>query len=287
MSLRNPPFSIADVRTLHAFWLLAGCCVWAAGCGVQAYEERLNNANEMFAYQSHLDRILTKTAWGDPYGFGVTMRLPKGFTQIPAPALPAEGAESAEPIVDDRQPTYLGITDLDGLLGAWKAAMPAVDNSQSFVFLYVVSNHQRMLTLSPGEKGLPPGEFLQDLESLLELQLGVTLENGNSLAADNVRVQESIPRDEKFVRRKEFTSTRLVPSEGALQQLGLPELEVYVYEHLTGSVQVAVLLVVPRAIRENPDANLRVALETLTVSDQAPPRAAPGESGAAPRSGGF
>ena len=287
MSLRRSFQTQTVTRNAAVVLLLAACCVWIAGCGVQAYEQRLNNANEMFAYQNRLDRILSKSAWADPYGFGVTMRLPNGYAQIPAPAAPAEGDESAEPIADPRQPTYLGITELEGLLGAWK--LQSAGNSGANAFLYVVSNHHRMLAAGPGENKLPHDEFLQDLEALLDLQLGISVENGGQARSqENVKVSESLPRDDtiaKYTRRKEFVSMQLVPSGDALQQLGLPELEIYVYEHRAGSVQVALLLVAPLSVRDNPDANLRVALETLTVSDQPPRAAAPGESGASSRSG--
>lgn len=289
MSLRRSFPTLTVTRNAVVLSSLAACCVWIAGCGVQAYEQRLNNANEMFAYQNRLDRILSKSAWADPYGFGVTMRMPSGYTQIPAPAPPEEGDESAEPIADPRQPTYLGITELEGLLGAWK--LQADGASGANAFLYLVSNHQRMLAAGPGEQDLPADQFLQDLESLLDLQLGIAVEDGGQARSqENVKVSESLPRDDaiaKYARRKEFVSMQLVPSGDALQQLGLPELEIYVYEHRAGSIQIALLLVAPLSVRDNPDANLRVALETLTVSDQAPRAAAPGESGAAPRTGGF
>jgi hypothetical protein len=147
-----------------------------------------------------------------------------------------------------------------------------------------------MLTSVPGEQGLPPAEYLQDLESLLQLQLGIDLgAGGQSESQDNVKTKETIPRDNqaaKYTPRKEFTFMRLVPSEGALQQLRLPDVDVYVYEYQSGPIQVALLLVTPRAVQGDPDAKLRVALETLHVGDQPPRRTAPGESDA-PRGTAF
>jgi hypothetical protein len=293
MPLARATFSTADLRRRAPLALLAAGCCWIAGCGVQAYEERLNNANEMFKYQNRLDAVLARTPWPAPHGFEVSMRVPNGYVQQAAPKPPAEGEEGEDapaPVVDPRQPTYLGIPELEGLLGAWKATVPAANNQQSFVFLYVVGNHQRMLTSSPGEQSLPADEFLKDLESLLQLQLGVTLaEGGQSGSQDNSRVRESLPPERlaRFAKRKEFDSFHIVPSAGALQQLGLPELDVYLYEHRAGSIQVAVLLVTPRAVLGSPDTNLRIALETLQVSDRAPRRAAPGQSGAPTPERGF
>jgi hypothetical protein len=44
-------------------------------------------------------------------------------------------------------------------------------------------------------------------------------------------------------------------------------------------MQVAVLLIAPLSVRDNPDSALRVALETLAVSDKAPERKADGQVG--------
>jgi hypothetical protein len=267
-------------------WLLLGCCLWLAGCGVQAYEAQVNNANELFTYQNKLDQVLTRTPWAAP-GYGVSMRTPLGYSQIPAPApvaAPAEGAEeraeSAEPPVDLRQPTYLGVPEIEGLIGAWKASVPSRDTSNAVTFLYVFGNHERMLNNAASGESLPIDEYFDHLEAVLQTQFGVTIEPcGQSANEVNKKCTESIPREEKFVRKKDFDVVRLVPSDTALDGLQLPKLEAYLYEHRAGSMQVAILLIAPLSVRDNPDSALRVALETLAVSDQAPQRKADGQVG--------
>lgn len=276
-------------------WLLLMCGLWLSGCGVQAYEQQLNNANELFTYQNRLDQYLTKTPWDAP-GLGVSMRIPHGYGMIPAPAPVAvkegeegEAAEEPEAPVDLRQPTYLGVPEIEGLIGAWKAAVPSTDGSNAVVFLYVFGNHARMLsgTSEPGE-GQAADEYLDHLEAVLQTQLGVTIEQeGGSANQPNAKFHESIPRDAKYVSRKEFDVVRLVPSDGALQELQLPSLDAYLYEVQSGSMQVALLLVTPTSARENPDNALRVALETLSVSSQAPERRPDGQIGQPASKSGF
>lgn len=259
-------------------------CCWLAGCGVQAYEQRLNNANELFAYQNYLDKTLARTPWSAPGGYGLSMRIPLGYAQIPAPVPPppvkdADGADVEQPTPPDlRQPTYLGVPEVEGLIAAWKANVPAREGS-TFMFLYVLGNHDRLMASNTEAGGLPPEKYLEDLETLLQTQLGLTIEKAGSGSNQvNVKVEETIPRVERFVKSKTFTAVRLLPSPAALQQLGnLPEMEGYLYEHTAGPCQVAVLLVSPLSVRENPETALRTALETLTVSDQRPQRTAPGE----------
>ncbi len=89
MPLSESPSLLAACRRSAAIWLLAGCCGWVSGCGVEAYEQRLTNANEMFAYQNRLDRVLDTTPWAAPGGFDVKLRVPKEYTQILPPAPPA------------------------------------------------------------------------------------------------------------------------------------------------------------------------------------------------------
>lgn len=271
--------------SLPGAWLLIACCS-LAGCGVHAYEERLNNANELFDYQNRLDQVLAKTPWAAPGGYGISMRIPLGYAAIPAPAPsapPAEGEPEPPPPVDLRQPTYLGVPEIEGLIGAWKAVVPTRDNQQAQVFLYVFGNHDRILHAIPGEQSLPSNEYLKDLESVLQMQLGVTLGTAGSSANQvNVKLRDTIPRVERFVKQKEFQTARLVPTPDALAQLQIPEsaaFECYLYEHQAGPCQVALLLVAPVSVRDNPEAALRTALETLTVSDQ-PPRRQSGSRGA-------
>ncbi|MBL8851898.1 MAG: hypothetical protein JNG89_19655 [Planctomycetaceae bacterium] len=259
-------------------------CLWLAGCGVQAYEQRLNDANELFTYQNRLDQVLTRQTWGSPDG-SVSFRVPLNYTLIPGPPPVTGDEENAEPVADPRQPTYLGVPEIEGLVSAWKTTV-AADSGAATVYLYLLGNQDRILNSGPGKVGAPPEDYLKDLESVLQMQLGITLTEGQSGNDVNVKRQESIPREERFVRRKDFAVARLVPPPEALRNLGLPEgveLEAYLYEHRADPIQIAFLLVAPPKIRDNPEAALRVALETLSV--QPPRRAASGEAAPAGNTG--
>jgi len=269
--------------------LLLGYCLLLAGCGVQAYEAQLNNANDLFNYQNRLDQSLVRTPWEAP-GYGVSMRVPLGYGAIPAPAaaVPKDGEDvEAESPVDLRQPTYLGVPEIEGLIGAWKASVPSRDGGSAVVFLYVFGNHGRLLKGSAAD-ALPKDKYFEDLETVLQTQLGVTIEQGSQPAnLANVKFEESLPREEKFVRKKHFDAVRLVPTDSALRELQLPKLEAYLYETTAGSIQVAILMVAPESVRDNPDTALRVALETLSVSDQAPQLKADGQVGQPAGKSGF
>ena len=83
------------------------------GCGSSTYEDRLKETNALFEYHLGLDRVLQPGKWSSPNT--ISMRIPQGFTEIPAPPPPKPN----EPVPEDsRQPFYLGLT-LPGLVGAW------------------------------------------------------------------------------------------------------------------------------------------------------------------------
>lgn len=276
-----------SLRVMAALGLLMIC----AGCGVQAYEQRLADSNELFVYRNRLDAHLNAATWAAPNEFGVSMRPPKQFALIPPPA-PPEVNENGEIVgemePDLRQPNYLGIQDLPGLIEAWRADLPTSEGA-AVAFLYVLGNHQRFLDRAANDgQGADPAEFLLDVESLLGSTLGVPIGEmaGSGGAQDNVKYTETIPRTERFAVPKEFTGISILPPEDVLQPLGLPPLRVQLYEHHAGPVQLAFVLVYPVSVRENPVDSLRIALETLTVTPEPPRLRRPGqEEGSGPPSG--
>lgn len=265
-------------RIVAALGLLAIC----AGCGVQAYEQRLADSNELFIYRNRLDAHLNSATWAAPNDFGVGMRPPKQFAVIPPPAPPEinENGELVGEVEPDlRQPTYLGIQDMPGLIEAWRAELPTSEGT-AVAFLYVLGNHQRFLDRAANDgEGADPAVFLLDLESLLGSTLGVPIgETASSGAAqDNVKYTETIPRTERFAVPKEFTGISILPPEDVTQPLGLPPLRVQLYEHHAGPVQLAFVMVYPVSVRENPADSLRIALETLTVTPEPPRLRRPGQ----------
>jgi hypothetical protein len=266
-------------RRRSAGFQLGACCLalLCAGCGVAAYEQRLADSNELFAYRNKLDAHLSNATWAAPNEYGVTMRIPKQLALIPPPA-PPEVDENGEVVgeiqPDLRQPIYMGIQDMPGLIEAWRADLPTSDGGTAVAFLYALGNHERFLIRAANDgQGPDPAEYFLDLENLLQTTFGVSIPEGatNEGAQDNVRYNETIPRIERFAVPKEFSAVSILPPPEVIQQLGLPPLRVQLYEHTDGPIQLAFLMVYPVSVRENPVDSLRIALETLTVVPE-PPR---------------
>jgi hypothetical protein len=262
---------------------LLGLALLLPGCGVQAYEQRLQDTNELFAYWNSLDENLSRP-WAQA-DFGLEMRVPKPF-QLMARPQPAEVDESGQPIAldeDKRQPLFLGIEELPGLIDAWRATLPISESEGMPAYLYVLGNHQRFLDrqLSEGE-GAEPGTFLEDLELLLQNTLNVTIQDSQTGDRDNVRYRETIPRQEKYAVPKEFTAISLLTPEEMQRDLGGHLWRIQVYEHRADPIQVAVVLIYPAAVSDRPVDRLKLALETLKVANQPPRAPRPGE----PETGG-
>lgn len=270
-------------RVRHRSLLRLALCLplLCAGCGVAAYEKQLADTNELFTYRNKLDAALAEATWTAPDGFGISMRVPREFSQIQPPPPPPEGEEPVEVPEDRRQPTYLGI-EFPDLIAAFDARLPT-QTGQANAFFYILGNHQRFLDQAASDgQGPEPATFLQDLRTQLETTLQVTAADSGDGARDNVRYTETIPRSERFALSKQFTAVSYLPPPEALPDL--PELRFQLYEHEAGPVQVAFLLVYPTSVRTNPVESLRIALETLTVVGEPPSPPRPGEaaSGAEP-----
>lgn len=268
--------------------LALGLALLCTGCGVAAYEQRLADSNELFAYRNRLDAHLSTATWVAPNDFGITMRIPRQFALIPPPA-PPEVNESGEIVgevqPDLRQPTYLGIQDMPGLIEAWRADLPTSDGGAAVAFLYALGNHQRFLDQAANDgQGPEPAEYFVDLENLLQTTLGVMIpvQATTEGAQDNVRYNETIPRTERFAVPKEFSAVSILPPAEVMQQLGLPPLRIQLYEHTDGPIQLAFVMVYPVSVRQDPVESLRVALETLTVVPEPPKLRRPGQQQTGP-----
>lgn len=236
-----------------------------AGCGLETYEQRLAETNEYFKYVNKLDTYLSDVTWRDD-AYGIDFRYPKGFGLIPGPQPPAEGEETQSPVVDPRQPHFLGV-DLPGMIAHFRA-----DDGQEVALLYVLGNHERILIRAANDGvGDDPDTYLTDLELLLQNAVGVTIPDQlGTGGADNEKYKETIPRDGKYAHQKEFTAISFLqpaPPEGS----ALPQVRMQLYEHQVDKMQVAILLIVPTANRSDPREALKLALETLKVRAE-PPR---------------
>lgn len=265
---------------------VAICAVLAvvAGCSVRGYEERLNRTNDLFGYMNLLNENL-RAEWGDTYGFGIRMRPPRQFELKPPPPLPTE--ENPAP-VDDRHPNFLpGIPELPGLIGAWEGQLESADGGRVFAFLYVLGNHQRFIDQQTGEGGgAEPAEFLNDLEAALQRSvLGNVnpLPEANTGSQDNVRYQERIPRAarvEGFPVPRDFTAISFLPPADRLDEFQGIQIRLQLFEYTPheSNVQLAVLMVYPVNVRNDPVVPLRLALETLQLVETAPRPQTTGET---------
>ena len=95
---------------------------------------------------------------------------------------------------------------------------------------------------------------------------------------NNIRYEETCPRDGKYAAQKKFAGITFVPP-GVLPQVGM-ELKTQLYEYDNGPIQVAVIAIYPASIRERLDDKLLTALETFNVTKQLPKSPA-GKAGAA------
>ncbi|REJ89252.1 MAG: hypothetical protein DWQ34_20150 [Planctomycetota bacterium] len=254
--------------------LCAVCCLLvlsASGCGLATYEQRLSEADEYFGYLNKLDAHLADSPWVADNGYGIEMRVPRGFAldtqQLPQP----EGVEDAEPVIVPTPPTYLGVQDMEGLIAAWTASLPTAGGGAADAYLYVLGNHERFLIRAANDgEGADPAEFLNDLDFQLQELFQVTLPEGESddAGADNVRYLESIPRVEKYAVPKEFRGVSFLPApESSAGSLGM---RAHLFTHESGPVQVAFLLIYPANVSTDPVESLTLALETLSVSDEPP-----------------
>lgn len=278
-------------RVLVGFALAA---LWLAGCGAEAYEQRLKNTGLLFAHIDLVNQNL-QGAWGDPET-GVSLRAPLQFAVLPPPAKteadpaaekkkpakdaakpeanadsgaePAakeEGAEEEEEVVpDDRQPTYINI-GLPGLRGAFKATVKLINDKDSKAegeaFLYVLTNHDL------AEQPEQAKEFEQEFIKMLTEALHVSVEPEDW---GKGRFPPGDPATNGFVRPLDY---KIVTVTSAEEIAGYTRtFSAYMYE--LGDIQVIVLFVLPADTdtSENFARRVPLCLETLGVTGRlAPP----------------
>ncbi len=265
----------------HLFFLAA--VLWCAGCGLAKYEQRLDQTAEYFEYQNMLNASLASPAWtgsvlfdGKSVPVGMSMRIPKmpqAFTKMPGPQPILDENENLVAYTEEtRQPSRLGI-QLPGIVEAWEMERPSGN-----VRLYVLGNYDLLLQQAAEAGAVDPTLYFEQLEYALQqgLQVGFVKETG-SPADDNRIYTASFPATERFQLVKNFNVYNIAPPqpiEGIEWRAQLYE----VYEGDTGPVRVAILCIFPAAELSTIVGPLELALETLSVSDQAPKK--PDDTGA-------
>lgn len=257
----------------------------SAGCGLNAYEERLARTDERNAYYAHLDEVLQPVYWNHPQ-FDLWLRPPAGLASMPEPQPPkaAEGEEPPDPPPDPRL-EYRGVPlDLPGLIHAWEGNLPVAGGGSAPYRLYLLGNHSRFISSS--DRGdSKPQDYINDLEIVLQNLFQQTLPPGDRGRSDepNVKFRAQIPSSERFVVPKPFAGVNFVPLEGTFPEG--QEFRGWLYEYTNGPVQTALLMLTPSSPSLDVRDAFQTSLETLRVSPQ-PPRVQAGRRGAAPSGGG-
>ncbi len=257
-----------------------------AGCGSRTYEERLRRTNQRNAHYARLDAELAGY-WKDPL-FQIALRPPQDMIGMPPPKEPEEiegveaTAEEPEPPPDLRY-EFLGTPlDLPGLIYAGEGQLLVVGGEKGPYRLYVLGNHSRFL--GDDDAGAEPGDYLDDLEIVLQNLFQVQLPPGDqgSASADNVKYVQKIPTSDQFDIPKRFTGVNFVPEEGKLPFRAW----LFEFTPANSSVQFAALMLTPPNPSNEVRKRLVTSLETLMISPQ-PPRVVPGaKPGTVARPGG-
>jgi hypothetical protein len=264
--------------------LLAG----ATGCYERRYESRVQTTVRLYEHFDELNSNLDAKWSGD----GLELRVPKRFTYLPPPAppvveppadgQPAAAAAPAEPVLDERQPDYLGI-ELPGLVGAWRISLPAsnADGSKNIElpgFLYLMTNQHLFRTSSEVEPNrTPPEEFqgraVSDIAAALETRVdesgwvAVTYPEKFDLVP-KVAYQSLVLRPEKLIADNKYNFD--------------------LYCTTKGDLQVIAMFVIPDGVApsENLANRIKLCLETLRITADRPGAASSSGSGSGGNTGG-
>ena len=271
-----------SVETVHHFWVirmsetsasirssrfqpvLASLVVATiVGCGAQAYEQRLAETAKYYAYRQQVDSALERNPWQE---FGIQLRLPRGFQQIPAPV--EEGEH------DLRQPNFL-TRPLPGLLGAWQGEVyvesPDQGPSTMPAWIFVCTNHQRFLDKQTDPTSTP-ALLVEDLSNVLAAELSYDPDT----ALNRWQYQETrAPIGTPYVPRKTYESIML--DNGDNPGEGKTRMQFRLIRYYVNQIQFCLLTVVPHEeILDRRDwrkfyTGIDLAMENLVVSGD-PPR---------------
>ncbi len=246
------------------------------GCGSQAYEQRLAETAKYYAYRQQVDSALQRNAWQD---YGIQMRLPKGFQEIPKPVEEDEH--------DARQPDFLS-QPLPGLIGAWQTEVyveiPDRESTSMPAWIFLCTNHERFLN-QQSDPTATPTLLIEDLSNVLAAELRYEPDTAlNRWTYEETRAPIGTP----YVPRKTYEwimldDERTIGDQQVRMQFRL--IRYYVNE-----IQFCLLTVAPHEeILDRGDwrklyGTIDLMMENLVVSGE-PPRQQ--RSGPAPSGGGF
>jgi hypothetical protein len=236
--------------------------VGLAGCGLQAYEERLEATRSYWAYLDKLDQNL-RPPWKTPPV--ESLRVPLQFNELPAPQ-PVEGPDGEQelPDVDPRQPDYVSLS-IPGLIGAWKADVDANVNGEratQAAYLYAATNHQMLLTDASEAAAFSP-----NLIAAVEAALGSP--------APESPAPLPFPKGHQFTPKISF-DVHPISSQDAIRGSRYI-FEIYTTRQLDN--QVAIIFASPEGLdpQSKIPERIQLMLESLRVSAAPPTPTQPGQ----------
>ena len=249
-------------RDRRWMWLMVALSLAVVGCGAKAYESRLAQTRDYFAYVDTVNQLL-QPAPGWRSASVQEFRVPKPFRLIPPPA------DSND--YDARQPDYINGA-LPGLEGAWEAELDidtANEPTTRRAFIYVLSNYS-MLTSDNEQTVIEAPKFHEEAMRALTSGLRVVLDESSWH-------EERFPAQPGYVAQKAYQAVTFKPERPI--QGGSTEFQVYL--HQAGDVRVVVIFMIPDGVDRNVKLHEKIpySLETLSVSGQITRPSAGGGSG--------
>ncbi|HEV3298565.1 MAG TPA: hypothetical protein VG055_02950 [Planctomycetaceae bacterium] len=255
---------------------------FAAGCGREAYERRLDESKRYFTYLDRLNQNLSPQ-W---VGRGVKLRVPKQFEVIPErKPKPKKGAakgggkeapkDAADPPVeerDPRQPTFAEIT-LPGLVGAFSTKLATAGKGREMGYLYVLTNGELLGRKGSDEKA---AQFNNTVIHTIAQAVGQPDPPPEKL------VTNSVPKGEPWVPKRTFKMVRpgfpaSIPPE--------KDYRIEIYNCKEQKNEVSLVYVLPENVSptEKLATNIDLSLETLQITGRSATAGSPEAKAAAGR----
>jgi len=271
------------MRTVVPF-CVAGVIVaaFAAGCGREAYERRLDESKRYFTYLDRLNQNLSPQ-W---IGRGVKLRVPKQFDLIPGPKpKPKKGTakgggndapkDAADPPPDQerdpRQPIFAEIT-LPGLVGAFSTKLAMAGKGREMGYLYVLTNGELLGRKGSDEKA---AQFNNTVIHTIAQAVGQPDPPPEKLATN------SVPKGEPWVPKRPFKMVR----PGFPASIEGKDYRIDVYNCKEQKNEVSLVYVLPENVSptEKLASNVDLSLETLQITGRSAAAGSPEAKAAAGR----
>jgi hypothetical protein len=255
---------------------------FAAGCGREAYERRLDESKRYFTYLDRLNQNLAPQ-WT---GRGVKLRVPKQFEVIPGPKpkpkkgaakgggndAPKDAAEApADQGRDPRQPTFAEIT-LPGLVGAFSTKLATAGKGREMGYLYVLTNGELLGRKGSDEKA---AQFNNTVIHTIAQAVGQPDPPPDKLS------NNSVPKGEPWVPKRTFKMVR----PGFPASIEGKDYRIDVYNCKEQKNEVSLVYVLPENVSptERLASNVDLSLETLQITGRSATAGSPEAKAAAGR----